>query len=126
MSIRGQISPAPAGIIGFDTAERLDAARAKQFYNQCYCFCVRYVSHDETVASQYEDLTQEEGQIIIDAGMALMVVQHPLRAGWTPSVDLGRKFVKTPGPTRTRPACHRASTFGLISRVSKRARRMRM
>jgi|SRR5690348_5411852 len=92
MTIRGEIARAPAGVIGFDTPERLNSVRARQYFNKGYRFCVRYVSHDKSVASRFQDLTEEEGQIIVDAGMALMVVQHPLKEGWTPTEKLGRRF----------------------------------
>jgi hypothetical protein len=81
---------APAGIIGFDTADRLDLATARQYYDRGYRLCIRYIPRDDD--SLYEDLIESEAQAIIDSGMALSVVQHPLRAGWSPSAQLGQVF----------------------------------
>jgi hypothetical protein len=44
------------------------------------------------VKSQYDDLTATEAQIILDSGMALFVVQHPLKPGWVPTAKLGHTF----------------------------------
>jgi Domain of unknown function (DUF1906) len=92
VSLIGSVSQAPPGVIGFDTTERLNPVTARQYFTKGYRYCIRYVSHDESVNSPYEDLSLDEGQIILDAGMALMAVQHPLKAGWTPTGDLGQTF----------------------------------
>jgi hypothetical protein len=92
MALQGRVSQAPAGIIGFDTTDVLNPVRAKQYFNQGYRYCVRYISHDKSAPSSFVDLTEEEGQAILDAGMALTVVQHPLRQGWSPSGALGQTF----------------------------------
>ena len=92
MVLEGTVSQAPAGLIGFDTTDRLNPATAKQYVNKGYRFCVRYLSHDKSVKSAFEDLTADEAQVILDAGMALFVVQHPLKAGWSPTAKLGQTF----------------------------------
>jgi Domain of unknown function (DUF1906) len=90
--LQGRISQAPAGLIGFDTTDRLNPATAKQYFNKGYRYCVRYLSHNKNAKSQYNDLTADEAQIILDSGMALFVVQHPLRSGWVPTGKLGQTF----------------------------------
>ena len=42
-TIDGKVVQAPAGILGFDTTEVLNAVSAKNYYNKGYRFCVRYV-----------------------------------------------------------------------------------
>ena len=98
MVLEGTVSQAPAGLIGLDTTDRLNPATAKQYVNKGYRFCVRYLSHDKSVKSAFEDLTADEAQVILDAGMALFVVQHPLKAGWSPTAKLGQTL---------RPECRR-------------------
>jgi hypothetical protein len=90
MTITGNVVQAPAGLIGFDTIDVLDAARANEYVRRGYQFCIRYVPFDGR--SEYVDLTADEAQIIVDSGLALMVVQHPLDAGWAPDAGLGQAF----------------------------------
>ncbi len=88
--LNGVLAQAPAGTIGFDTTEPLTLVSAKQFYNKGYRFVVRYVPRDNT--SRFTDITQSEAEAILDAGLALMVVQHPLAAGWVPTEQTGAAF----------------------------------
>lgn len=92
MILQGQVSQAAAGVIGFNSSDALNPIQAKQFFNKGYRFCIRYVGHSKPAPGSYTDLTTEEGQSIIDAGLALMVVQHPLAAGWVPDPNLGQSF----------------------------------
>lgn len=92
MALQGRVSQAPAGVIGFDSSDALTAVTARQYFNRGFRFCVRYVSHDEAVPSSYRNLTADEGQAIIDAGLALFVIQHPLAAGWVPTARLGQQY----------------------------------
>jgi len=90
MTIAGEVIQAQAGIIGFDTTDRLNPATAKQYYNKGYRFCVRYIARDGK--SKYDDLIETEAQAIVNSGMALMAVQHPLAEGWVPTEMMGRSF----------------------------------
>jgi hypothetical protein len=94
MPLQGRVSQMPAGLIGFDTADCLNAVTAKQYFNKGYQYCIRYVSHDESMPSDFVDLTADEAQAILDSGMGLFVVQHPLgtKGGWTPTQQLGQTF----------------------------------
>jgi Rv2525c-like, glycoside hydrolase-like domain len=92
MALQGRVAQAAAGLIGFDETDQLNTVRARQYFNQGYRYCIRYISHDRTMPSSFVDLTEDEAQAILDAGMALTVVQHPLKPGWTPSGNLGQSF----------------------------------
>ena len=90
MTITGEVLQAQAGIIGFDTTDRLNPATAKQYYNKGYRFCVRYIARDGK--SKFDDLIETESQAIVNSGMALMAVQHPLAEGWVPTEAMGQSF----------------------------------
>ena len=92
MALQGTVSQAPPGVIGFDSSDALNPVQAKQFFNKGYRFCIRYVAHTRTSSGPFVDLTSQEAESIIGAGLALMVVQHPLAAGWAPDVGLGQSF----------------------------------
>ncbi len=92
MGLSGTVTRAAPGVIGFDSSDALNAIHARQFFNKGYRFCVRYVSHSSSGTGPFVDLSQDEGQNILDAGLALMVVQHPLASGWEPSASLGQSF----------------------------------
>jgi Domain of unknown function (DUF1906) len=91
MTITANVVQAPAGLIGVDTIGVLDTDSAQRYLARGYRFCIRYVSHDRG-PSEYVDLTASEAQTIVDSGLALMAVQHPLDAGWVPTADLGQIF----------------------------------
>lgn len=82
--------PAAAGVHGFDTNTRLTATTAKALSDAGFTFAVRYLSRKATPSSK--DLTAEELEIILDAGLAVMAVQHVAPSGWTPSEALGVEY----------------------------------
>ena len=92
MPLQGRVAQAPAGVIGFDITDPLNPATAKQYRNKGYQFCIRYLSHDKSAKSSFVDLTTDEAQIILDAGLALSAVQHPLKVPWVPTAQLGQTF----------------------------------
>jgi hypothetical protein len=97
MALPGRTVPATLGAIGFDMNTPLNSARAKLFANQGYKFCIRYVSrNDETRANHAKDgtadLSRDEAAAILEAGMALMVIQHPPTTGWKPTPELGKVY----------------------------------
>jgi Domain of unknown function (DUF1906) len=85
-----KVERAPPGTIGFDLNSKINAAKAKQFYADGYRFCLRYVGRTDHHASN--DLTEDEGKVILDAGLAMMVVQHYPGAGWVPDAALGDDY----------------------------------
>lgn len=97
MSLVGNVVAAAPGVIGFDIATRLNMAQAKKYVSQGFAFCIRYVSRDDATRKANEkngtpDLSLDEGQVILAAGMALMVVQHCPKPGWTPTAELGKTY----------------------------------
>ena len=92
MGLQGQVSMAAPGLLGFDTPNPLNPALAQRYFNQGYRFCLRYVSHAEAPSTTYTDLTASEAQGIIDAGLALMIVQHPPLEGWVANAQVGEQF----------------------------------
>lgn len=72
---------------GFDTNIVVTPEVARKFAVDGYRFCVRYVSHDP--AEGHTDISRDEAADILGANLALMVVQHVRRSGWTPTAALG-------------------------------------
>lgn len=89
-TLSGVVQSAPRGTKGFDTDTPITASAAQQFRAQGYGFCVRFVGRLTQHAS---DLSYAEAQAILDAGLALMVVQRvQSEVGWTPSGALGTTY----------------------------------
>jgi hypothetical protein len=87
MPLAGNIVPAPPGLHGFDANTVLTEANCRAARSLGFSFCLRYVSR---LAQQPPgDLSAAEAAVILNAGLALMPVQHVARAGWTPSLALG-------------------------------------
>ncbi|PWU01226.1 MAG: hypothetical protein C5B51_23310 [Terriglobia bacterium] len=83
----GTVTAAASGLLGFDTDSVVTAATAAAFVAQGFRFCIRYVSR---VARQNaNDLSSAEALQLLDAGLALMPVQHVRGFGWSPNADLG-------------------------------------
>jgi hypothetical protein len=75
---------------GFDTATALTAADATAFAAAGFVFAIRYVSR--TTPEAAGDLSAAEAAVILQAGLALMAVQHCEAEGWTPSAQLGTAY----------------------------------
>ena len=88
---------------GFDTTTPLSGELAQKFSEDGYRFCLRYVSlgTDEAVC----DLSYDEAVGILDAGLALMAVQHVWCPGWKPTGALGSEDGEH--------AAHNAQSVGL-------------
>lgn len=91
MSLTGSVRAAPAGVKGFDANTPITPEVAKQFLAGGYQFCVRYVGRLHMAQT---DISASEAQEILDAGLALMVVQHVEAGEWMPSGDLGTTYGK--------------------------------
>jgi len=85
----GTVQSAPARVKGFDADTPISAAAASQYLAQGYRFCLRYVGR---LVMDPGDLTTAEAQDILDAGLALMVVQHVDDEGWAPTAALGTTY----------------------------------
>ena len=89
--INSTVGLLPDGTVGVDLTIPLNPISAKQYLNKGYGFVVRYVGRGDG-SKHFIDLTEEEGQAIVDAGLGLSVVQHPLAEGWSPTGALGQNF----------------------------------
>lgn len=87
--LTGTIQNAPAGVRGFDANTPIGSQAAKDFYDAGYRFCLRYVGRVQMASY---DLTAQEANDILDAGLALMPVQHVLDPGWAPTQSLGAEY----------------------------------
>ena len=81
----------PDGTVGLDVTTPLNPVSALQYRNKGYGFVIRYIGRGDG-SKHYVDLTPDEGQAIVDAGLGLCVVQHPLAEGWEPVAALGQRF----------------------------------
>ncbi len=82
--------PAKAGMQGFDTNTRLTATTAKALREAGFTFAIRYLSRKAKPPAK--DLTAAELNIVLDAGLAVMAVQHVTPSDWTPSDTLGVEY----------------------------------
>jgi hypothetical protein len=83
----GTVEPASPGARGFDTDTVLTIDTAGAFASDGFRFAIRYLTRDGP--EQESDLTSGEALTILQAGLALMAVQHVAPAGWVPSAELG-------------------------------------
>jgi hypothetical protein len=88
-ALSGSVHAAPSGTKGFDANTPISASAAAAFYAAGYRFCIRYVGR--TQMASY-DLTTAEAQHILGSGLAMMVVQHVLNPGWSPTQSLGEEY----------------------------------
>jgi Domain of unknown function (DUF1906) len=89
--INGKISTLPDGTIGFDITTPLNPATAQQYLAKGYGFVVRYVGRGDD-SRTFVDIDQGEAEAIVDAGLGLCIVQHPLAEGWGPTAAKGQQF----------------------------------
>lgn len=84
----GSVQAAANGALGFDADATISAGLAADFAAAGFTFAVRYVHRAATGG----DLTQNEAQDILNAGLGLMVVQHVETAPWTPDAGKGTRY----------------------------------
>lgn len=87
--LSGSIQKAPAGMRGFDANTPVSSQAAAEFIAAGYRFCIRYVGRTEMAS---HDLSAQEADEILAAGLALMPVQHVLDPGWQPTAALGAEY----------------------------------
>ena len=90
LSLPGTVQQAPAGQKGFDVNQPLSAGQAQDLQNAGYAFCIRYIPR--TAKLVRNNLTNAEALNILNAGLALMAVQHVALPGWAPTVALGTAY----------------------------------
>ena len=74
MPLSGRVVAAPSGTHGFDANSVLNRRICEDARARGFDFCIRYVSRQDV--QPVGDLTEREANIILDAGLALMPVQH--------------------------------------------------
>lgn len=87
MTLPGTVQPADDGLRGFDADTIVKASDAAEFVSQGFRFCLRYISHDPLQGPS--DLSALEAVALLNAGLALMPVQHVRQQPWGPTKDLG-------------------------------------
>jgi hypothetical protein len=107
-TLPGTVRSAPPNVMGIDTDSVISSSSAQQLVAAGYRFAIRYLSL--TAPEQTGDLTHAEAVTILNAGLALMPVQHVENPGWTPSASLGTQFGDT--------AAANASAVGFPSNVN--------
>jgi hypothetical protein len=80
------IKQLPQGALGFDTNQTLTLETAKEFKAIGYSFAIRYIPF---LQSAVGDITTQEINDIVNAGLGLLLVQHCRPPGWIPSGTLG-------------------------------------
>jgi len=87
MPLHGHVFTAPRGVRGFDANVTITADIASAFSAHGYRFCVRYIRRQK---QHEQDLTADEANTILDAGLAFMAVQHvESEESWLPTADKG-------------------------------------
>ena len=90
ITLPGTVQQAAAGLSGFDANQVLTANDAQALKNAGYDFCIRYIPR--TANLQNGNLTNREAADILNAGLALMAVQHVAMPGWAPNTSLGTAY----------------------------------
>lgn len=88
------VMEAPNGAIGFDVNHPLTASQAKAAKRAGFQFCIRYVPRRELSLDPIGggDITFQEAEAILDAGLALFLVQHVSSPGWLATGAKGLRF----------------------------------
>ncbi len=86
-SLPGLVQAAPPRSKGFDTNTKLTPGTAQAFVADGFTFVVRYLTRNASESGH--DLSASEAADILQAGLALMAVQHPLSESQSPSTPLG-------------------------------------
>src|ERR1700760_4986208 len=89
-TLSGTVQQGAAGLAGFDVNQVLSASQAQAFKDAGYDFCIRYIPRHD--GSSSGNLTYDEATDILNAGLALMAVQHVANDGWSPTADLGTAY----------------------------------
>ena len=99
MPLAGGAREATPDVFGFDFDARpgdqpfpMTPALARAFRDHGYDFCVRYVPRRADPPSTTYDLKAQQADMLLDAGLALLAVQHFEGEGWKPSEALGTEY----------------------------------
>lgn len=89
MTLTGVPRLAPNGVRAFDCNDPLTPAQCSSFRAAGYRAAIRYVPR---VIQHDYDLTPEEAERILKAGLALGIVQHVAPENWMPTARLGADY----------------------------------
>lgn len=89
--LNGTIQASPDGATGCDVNFPISEHFAQAIINTGRTFCIRYIPRAHG-SNSGGDLTNAEAALIINAGLALMVVQHVANEGWEPTEELGAAY----------------------------------
>ena len=84
------VAPAYPGAQAFDTDTVLTAAVSRTLAGMGYACAIRYVSRASP--NNQGDISADEVDTILAAGLALMLVQHCPPAYWIPTASLGGQY----------------------------------
>jgi hypothetical protein len=90
LALPGTVQKAAAGLSGFDINSRVTTTQATGFKKVGYDFCIRYIPRTAKLIKN--NLTHAEALRILNAGLALMAVQHVALPQWVPSEALGTAY----------------------------------
>jgi len=88
-TLPGTPRAATPGVKGFDINRVVTPGIAQSFVAAGYKYCIRYVGRLQMAS---HDLTTKEALTILDAGLALMIVQHFKGEGWRPDGPTGTQY----------------------------------
>jgi len=86
----GTVQKAPAGLSGFDINSIVSSAVAQSLKDAGYAFCIRYIPRTANLVAG--NLSNTEALHILNAGLALMAVQHVALPDWAPTAALGTAY----------------------------------
>jgi hypothetical protein len=84
------VKQAIAGSKGFDVDGPLSSSQALAMKSSGYDFCIRYIPR--TAALWDGNITASEMSRILEAGLALSIVQHVAMSPWYPNAAIGSEY----------------------------------
>jgi hypothetical protein len=93
-NLAGKVEKSPSGSKGFDCNTPLTTTTAKAFRDAGFAFAVRYVPRTSVTdpMNPSGNITRSEAETILNAGLALMIVQHVPSSPWDPTGQLGMNY----------------------------------
>jgi hypothetical protein len=91
IKLNGTIESAPDGAKGCDCNFVVTPKMAQAFIDKGYSFIIRYIPRADG-SNSGGDLSNAEANIILNAGLGLMAVQHVSKDNWHPTAELGTAY----------------------------------
>src|SRR6266436_1320591 len=89
--LNGSVRSAPNGARGCDVNFPVSGSFARELINAGHSFCIRYIPRAQG-SNSGGNLSNIEAVTILNAGLALMVVQHVANEGWSTNAALGTAY----------------------------------